>query len=95
MGRTEDERATGSAGPPQPLDRFYLAPARFAAAVEQTGENPIAVALALCYCGHDPDWEHQEWLDTATIESPPPLAGKLQDTPISRCAQTRCQGEEE
>jgi len=25
------------------------------------------VALALCYCGHDPDWEHQEWLDTATI----------------------------
>ena len=64
-------------------------------AVEQTGENPIAVALALCYCGHDPDWEHQEWLDTATIESPPPLAGKLQDTPISRCAQTRCQGEEE
>ena len=51
--------------------------------------------LALCYCGHDPDWEHQEWLDTATIESPPPLAGKLQDTPISRCSQTRCQGEEE
>jgi hypothetical protein len=54
-------------GAPQPLDRFYLAPARFAAVVEQTGENPIAVALALCYGGHDPDWEHQEWLDTATI----------------------------
>jgi len=54
-------------GAPQPLDRFYLAPARFAAVVEQTGENPIAVALALCYCGHDPDWEHQEWLDTATV----------------------------
>ena len=54
-------------GAPQPLDRFYLAPARFAAVVEQTGENPLAVALALCYGGHDPDWEHQEWLDTATI----------------------------
>jgi hypothetical protein len=26
------------------------------------------VALALCYCGHDPDGEHQEWLDTAAIE---------------------------
>ena len=25
------------------------------------------MALALCYCGHDPDWEHQEWLDTATV----------------------------
>jgi hypothetical protein len=55
-------------GPAQPLDRFYLAPVRFAAVVEVTGENPIAVALALCYCGHDPDWEHQEWLDTAGVE---------------------------
>jgi hypothetical protein len=58
-------------GPPRPLDRFYLAPARFATVVEQTGENPIAVALALCYCGHDPDWEHPERLDTARVE---PLA---------------------
>ena len=37
-------------------------------ATELTGENPIAVALALCYYGHDPDWEHQEWLDTAGVE---------------------------
>ena len=57
----------------RPLDRFCLAPARFAAVVERTGENPIAVARALCspagsgYPGHDPEWEHQEWLDTATI----------------------------
>jgi hypothetical protein len=29
-------------GAPQPLDRFFLAPARFAAVVDQTGENPIA-----------------------------------------------------
>ena len=57
--------------PPQPLDRFCLAPTRFAAVVELTGENPLAVALALCCCGHDPDWEHQEWLDTAGVE---PLA---------------------
>jgi hypothetical protein len=54
--------------PAQPLDRFCLAPVRFATVLEQTGENPIAVALALCYCGHDPDWEHQVWLDTAAIE---------------------------
>jgi hypothetical protein len=56
-----------TSGAPQPLDRFSLAPARFAAMVEPTGENPIAVALALCYGGHGPDWECQEWLDTATI----------------------------
>jgi hypothetical protein len=53
-------------GAPQPLDRFPLAPARFAAGVEPTGENPIAVAL--CCGGHDPDWERQEWLDRAGIE---------------------------
>ena len=45
-------------GAPRPLGRFCLAPARFAAVVEQTNENPIAVALALCCGGHDPDWEH-------------------------------------
>jgi len=55
-------------GPPRPLDRFGLAPARFAAMVEQTGEILIVAALALCYCGHDSDWEYQEWLDTAGIE---------------------------
>jgi hypothetical protein len=71
---------------PQPLDHFSLAPARFAAVVEQTGENPIAVALALCYGGHDPDWEHQDWLDTATIE-------QLANWPRYVLAQTRGEGD--
>jgi len=55
-------------GPPQRLDRSCLAPARFAAVVEQAGENPIAVALALRCRGHHPDGEHPKWLDTAPVE---------------------------
>jgi hypothetical protein len=30
----------------------------------------LSAAGPICDYGHDPEWEHREWLDTATIPQP-------------------------